>query len=48
MNEKKTENTCQKNILLSLCKGNDAKGNDDDDDDDDTDAYKIFRTAISI
>ena len=46
MNEKKTENTCQKNILLSLCKGNDAKGNDDDDDD--TDAYKIFRTAISI
>ena len=35
MNEKKTENTRQKNILLSLCKGNDAKGNDDDDDDDD-------------
>ena len=37
MNEKKTENTRQKNILLSLCKGNDAKGNDDDDDDDDDD-----------
>ena len=35
MNEKKTENTRQKNILLCLCKGNDAKGNDDDDDDDD-------------